>query len=73
MEAEALKLKLEQAQRERRQLNEESGQIHRPVWFTRHSDSTERAAGSSLSSSSSTVSLLSKLNPWPDEKTSKLE
>jgi len=54
VEAEALKLKLEQAQRERRQLNEESGQIHRPVWFTRHSDSTERAAGSSLSSSSST-------------------
>ena len=35
VEAEALKLKLEQAQRERRQVGEETDQVHQPVWFER--------------------------------------
>jgi len=43
VEAEALKLKLEQAQRERRQVAEETGEVHQPAWFERVTTSEDRS------------------------------
>ena len=54
-EAESLKLKLEQAQRERRQMLEEMDQTHKPKWFEKPStDGVSTTDDSTASSSRST-------------------